>query len=457
MSLLKKRRKNRMKKGLLFVLMALLVLPMFAEDVSAEYDPSVSVSGMGKVTFGANLDEGTVGFGNEYEAKVEVIFVPEVDPSKAGEGEIYGEIVFDNAKVAVYEEDHGTNALTLDGGIAIDYAKLVAGDAYIKIYGGPDLEINYESGIGAAVLKGADTVSFNYNNNAVSTTETGTGGFEAGYSVTDVADIFAQIVSIKDWTATENDTDADDNNKFAFKAGASVTAVENLTFEVAFNSIPEIVGTPADAIMTVGAKTAYKVDLGNDMSVEPMVGFDYLSQGDVNNYAVGNGVRLAWAGDSDTDDLGDSAVVGKVLDQGTPNNIYSGVELGFSYAGSDVDGVDPTLALNLNVVEQRVGGMIPNLGFIAGYTAEDLQADTLVHGLGLGADYQVNDDIHAYGAYRTDLTENVDSSKLFLGAEYANIFPLTSVGVDYESGNLEGDADLVPVNGVVKTWMKISY
>lgn len=464
-----------MKKITLTVLALLIALPLFAGDADGA---SVELNGSATTTFGVDLDSGATGFQNSVTAEIQFHFNVPTTATKSGMdmGTIYGEILLDEILVDNVQSADSSEVYW-DVDIAVDYAKIMGNNWWISVVG-PDATIDYENalqngiiGIAAAWDKQMDSVS-----NVVASS----GGFEAGFSVPDVAAIELSLFSITDWTAT---TDAE-KNAYGFKAAVALNAVENLTLEAAVNMGfgDNLVGSDAtdavygwidpatgDAVtddtsttptwgvvtaatadsalntdMGIGGKLAYAIAVG-DITITPEIAADVRMVTAGTDIAIGNGLRVAMPGSEIT-----AAEDGVKTDAGTSvawdDGVNSGLTLGWDYY-MPADGSDASLGIQAHYGLSSV----ENFQLAVGFEAADLMAASTTMGMAVYTQYTMGD-IKPWGGFFMEF----DGGQMIAnaGLTWSNIVPLTTLTVIWRSGDLAAtEADL----GILTAAVKVAY
>lgn len=455
-----------MKKITLSVLVLCLALPVFAGDVD---DATFTVSGNASVTFGVDLESNATGFDNGSAADFVLNFGVPTTALKSGseDGAIYGQIAFKDIRVELEEDD------IVDANIALDYAKIMGANWWLSVTG-PDAAIDYENALQNGIIGIAAAWDGQADN--VSNTVASSGGFEFGISVPDVAAIELSLFSLTDWTSTS----ANAQNAYGMKASASLSAVENLTFEAALNmgfgsdftepvaatdavydwiddddddtTAPVWgVATAAAAASTsalnsdvgIGGKLAYAIAVNDDITITPEIGADVKLVADGANIAIGNGLRVTLAGSEITaaeDGIKDDAGNSLAWDDG----VNSGLTLGWSYYMPAVG--DAALDLQAHVGISAV----ENLQVALGFEAADILDDTADMGIAAYASYAIGD-IKPWGGLFMIFDGKMVANA---GLTWSNIVPLTTLTVEWRSGDLSlTDPDL----GIAKVTAKVSY
>lgn len=278
-----------MKKITLALVALLIALPLMAGDAD---EATLDLEGNVTTTFGADLDEGSTGFQNSVTAKLEFHFnLPTTSLSSgADSAPIYGEILLD--EILLETVDSGDSSeVYWDVDVAVDYAKIMGPSWWISLVG-PDNSMDFEDSIRDEHLGIA--TSYGGGLNAVNHAQASSGGFEGAYTIDGVGTFGASLFSMTDW----NDT-SDDKNAYGATVEASISAVENLTFNVGAGMVfGQGDTTTLNDGTTAGAKVGYKLGLGGDLYLEPVIGFDLLIDEEEMSYAIGNGVTLGIGGSS---------------------------------------------------------------------------------------------------------------------------------------------------------------
>lgn len=490
-----------MKKFALVLLSLAIALPLFAGDAD---NAALSISGDATTTFGVDLDTNATGFTNTLNAKLRLNFGLEGTAIGSGmdDGDIYGEVKIDEIEIRTAETNNSNPTdTTLEMDIDLEYAKIVAPNWWVSVKGQDD-SIDYENasqngilGIAAAWDKQMDNVSNDLP---------GTGGFEVGVSLPDIADVELSLFSLTDWTSAE-DNAAD--NAYGLKASVGLTAVENLTLEGAINmgfgddletsvaattavygwlddmgttdttddveltdataatgtpywgaTTAAVAATTADlsTSMGFGGKVAYEIVVNDDISITPEIGADIVMvDGGGMNMAIGNGLMISLPGDEITaaedaikNDAGDS----KAWDDG----VDSGVKVGWSYYMPD--GGDASLGLQAHIGIAAV----EDLQLAIGFEASDLMGDAGDMGFAVYGDYAIGD-IKPFGGLFM-LLDNEDNGGsdgetiIEAGLTYSNILPHVDLLVQYNSGNMAADETGDEADpGILTFGVKVKY
>jgi hypothetical protein len=441
-----------MKKLALVALALVIALPLFA----GELDNAVfSLSGDCSLIWGLDTWSVATGFSNTLNAKLRLDFKPEASATSSGseDGDIYGEIQFD--EISIYTKkinNTDDNDADLEMDIDLQYAKIVGPMFWVSIKGS-DSAIDYENAMQNGIIGIA--AAWDKQMDMVSNTVTSSGGFEVGLNLVDMATVEVSGFSLTDWTATS------DENAYGFKASVSLAAVDNLTLEAALN-----MGFMTDAATTlndalgVGAKAAYTIALSEDMSIMPEVAMDMVSINGGMNIAIGNGLKFVLAGSevkSAEDAIQGRLTVGSdtLTSVAWDDGVNSGVTLGWDvYLPSG-----GTAQLGL---QAHVGlSMVENLEVAAGFEAADILNNGDM-GFAVFGKYDAGMVIPRAGVFmRLDNEANGGSDGSMIaeaGFELPNILPLTSLYVDWNSGELSADdAGEEPDGGLVKVTVKITF
>jgi hypothetical protein len=421
-----------MKKITLGLLVLCLALPVFAGDADAA---SVELNGSATTTFGVDLESGATGFQNSITAEIQFHFNIPTTATKSGMdmGTIYGEILLDEILVdSVQSADSSTVYWDVD--IAVDYAKIYGPNWWLSVLG-PDNTVDYENALQNGIIGIA--AAWDGQMDSVNNTVTSSGGFEAGFSVPDVAGVEVSLFSMTDWTATS------DENAYGFKASVAVTAVENLTLGAAVNmGFGTEAGSTLNDAVGIGGQVAYSISAG-DITIKPDIAADVVLVDDGANIAIGNGVTIGLPGSEITaaeDGVKDDAGNSLAWDDG----VNSGLTLGYSYYMPAVG--DPALGLQAHFGLSS----IENFQLAVGYEVDDILADTNTMGIAAYTQYTMGDIKPWAGMYMEF------DGRLFAnaGLTWTNIVPLTTFTLDWRSGDLSlADPDL----GIFKAAVKVAY
>jgi hypothetical protein len=399
-------------------------------------------------------------------------------------GMIYGEILLDEILVdSVQSAD--SSEVYWDVDIAVDHAKIWGPNWWVSVLG-PDTTIDYENALQNGIIGIA--AAWDGQMDSVSNTIDATGGFEAGYSIPDIASIELSLFSLNDWTDV---TGSSKTNAYGMKASVALTAVENLALEAAVN-LPfgdftkttagadavygwlDDMGTPADTTDDValvdtaaatgtpywgvvtaaaadtvkvmrtglGGKLAYTIGLGA-ITVTPEVGVDVVLLDSGANIGIGNGIRIATPGAEITgaeDGIKDDAGTSVAWDDG----VNSGLTLGWDYYMPAVG--DASLG-----VQAHYGmSMIENFQLALGIEAADVLDSNADMGMALWTKYTMGDIAPWAGFFMVFDGKMIANA----GLTWSNIVPLTTFTLDWRSGDLSlADPDL----GIFKASVKVAY
>jgi hypothetical protein len=190
------------------------------------------------------------------------------------------------------------------------YAKLVLGNLEILLKEDNGTSINYQ-GQGAwnwyiknayqyEIFDGAYGGSDNDTSLAVYNSDNWDHPFFDPHGISDsidVDDVIAAKLSIPDVMNIQLDVGSRDSwasatyvNDYAFRAGVNLTAVENLTLAAGMNMAA---GYYYNQYIAAGAKVAYKIMIGEEDSIEPIVALTYTTESETQtgyeSEAVGDG------------------------------------------------------------------------------------------------------------------------------------------------------------------------
>ncbi len=473
-----------MKKALVILLALTMVIGVFAEEPKPELKVS-EFKGDAAVLFGADLDEGAVAFGNTVSASLKLDLMGGGDKTTAGEG-IWGELKIktDGDPIQVKADGSGSSL----GGykVVVDYAKLHLGpNAYIGIKSdGTAVDKVMEPDMAAPYFKVDNTQHYGQKTSTtLLSNEAGVGpnapwGIVVGFSVPSIADItvdFRSFEELKTNGTLAAGRTALEKNAFGLRGNVSVTAVPDLTLELAGNT--GFGGESAKYDMGFGAKAGYKIALSDPFYVKPTVGFN----GSIDN-AAGGAVSAA----KGTGDFDYSAQAGVLLgwgakakaintyffnDSDTDWGYYPGVSAGVvitNYAGAKKG--DMTMGLNVSTM---TGSLVPNLTAAVACEIADLMADDLEMGIVAVLKYDVKMDPMTITPklginYYSDAAGINDEAKtdfyLKAGVDIAQIFPNCTLSFEYASNDFVGgvydpatDTTNNKTMGQLYTQLKISF
>lgn len=470
-----------MKKLGLVLLVLGVAFPLLAGDVD---DAAVTISGDATTTWGIDLDSNATGFQNALNAKLQLNFKlgTSVTGSGSEDGAIYGEVKIDEIEIKTKQVNNADdNDADLEMDIDLEYAKIMGSNWWVSVKGHDDA-IDYENATQNGILGVAAAWDGQMDN--VSNDAGGIGGFEAGFDLPDLASIEVSVFSINDWTSVAGV----DDNLYGMKASVALKAVENLTLEAAFNmpfgdaskttaATDAVYGwidddsddttapvwgveTAATAASTTtygmgfGGKVAYALSFG-DITVTPEVGVDAkMLDGGGMNLAIGNGVKIGLGGSEITaaeDGIKNDAGTSKAWDDG----VNDGLTVGWSYYMPD--GGDASLGL-----QAHFGlGTIENLGLAVGFEASDILADDGDMGLAVYGDYDLGMIKPFAGVFMLlDNEDNggSDAETVLEAGVSVDLFPKTTLTVQYNSGNLAADDAGEEIDpGILQISVKVAY
>ncbi|KGE71633.1 hypothetical protein [Spirochaeta lutea] len=380
-------------KKLTLVLAALLLVSAgaFAVDVV----PTAAIEGNASVTFGIDLNDTSTGLANANEAKLTITLVPEDTTESKGEGAPTGFITlkFD----AMGNSDDGNFTLRA----SVDAAKLNLTDMISLNILGLDKTVNKAStGMGINPGLKIESAVVADVSEAVAEEHKGLGiGFDFGAATLDLG-----VSSAYDWIAADKNTD----NDYSFYAGVALTAVENLTAEVAFNFELE------NNTWGLGIKAGY------DLGIVPiLVGFDFNSS---NAWQLGAGLALK-LGDGEKEAFG-----------ADDPKFKEGLTVGFGMDSADPMGIDLTASF-------FDGALIPVVDLLVVFEMANLEN----LGLGVRADFDLGD-IDPYAEFKHTAAANA----LEVGVSMA-VIDLTTFTLKYVSTDLGDDS------GVITFETKVSF
>jgi hypothetical protein len=428
-----------MKKITIILLALCIALPLFAGDVD---EAAFTVSGNASVTFGMDLDTSATGFGNGSAADFVLNFKVPATALKSGseDGAFYGEIAFKDIRAEIEEND------IVDANIALNYAKIMGPDFWLSVVG-PDAAIDYENAVQNGIIGIAAAFDGQMDNE--SNTIANSGGFELGYTIPDVLGIEVSLFSMTDWTDT-----SDDKNAYGAKASVALKAVPDLTLEAAFNmGFGASATTTLNDDMGLGVKVAYSIAAG-DISIKPEIAADITMVDGGTDMAIGNGLTIGLGGSQVTG--AEDAIANRGTSVAWDDGVNDGLTVGWSY---DMPAVgDATLGL-----QAHFGlGIVENLQAAVGFEAADILNTAASMGLAAYAKYTIGDVAPWAGLYMkldNEANSGADGSMIAsAGLTWANILPLTSLTVEWDSGELSADdtgetADL----GLLKLTVKVAF
>ena len=457
-----------MKKLTLVVLALLLALPLFA----GELDNAVfKISGDAKTIFGIDLMSMATGFENKLTAKLRLDFGPDSDnivKSGSEEGEVYGEIKFDEINVFTREINNtDDNDADLEMDIDLEYAKIIGPNWWVSVKG-PDDSIDYENGVQNGIFGLADPMEadrWDGQPDNLVVDNGGNAGIDAGIMIPDIAEIGLGVFSLTDYKAT-----GDDKNGYGVEVSLSLKAVENLTFDLSavmgFNTGAAAGATDTRDDIGFGALLKYAIKVNDDITITPEIGADIaMRDDDTMAMAIGNGLKITLPGSEITkteDFFGKDDDDDNAANWGWDDGVNSGITVGWSYympAGVDVNGDNNAALLNF---QAHVGlSMIEGLEVALGFESADLLnngdmgfAALLRYTAGSFVPYAA-----LYNLMDNEANGGSDGVMIAMaGLAMNNIVPLTNVMVDWASGNLTADdvgdeADL----GIVRVTVQVKY
>jgi len=410
----------------------------------------VTISGDASVIWGVDLESFATGFQNALNAKLQLDFKLETSTTHSGseEGAIYGEIQFDEISIKTKQINNvDDNDADLEMDIDLQYAKIMGANWWVSVKG-PDAAIDYENAMQNGIIGIA--AAWDGQMDSVSNTVANSGGFEAGFSVPDVVGLEVSLFSLTDWAS------ATDENAYGFKVSAALLAVEGLTFEAALNmGFLTDAGTTLNDDLGVGAKAGYTLAVG-DISIAPEVAVDMraVDAGGL-DIAIGNGLKVSLGGSEVTkaeDGIQDDTGTSWAWDDGVNCGLTLGWDVYLPAAGT---GAQLGLQAHFGL------GMIENLQAAVGFEMADVLNNGDM-GFAVYGRYDAGVVIPSGGLFMRFDNEANGGSDAAMIAEVnlavPNFVPLTSLYVDWNSGNLSADdtgddADL----GILKVKVTVAY
>ena len=486
-----------MKKITLALLVLFIALPLMAGDADAA---SVDLEGNATTTFGMDLDSGATGFQNSVTAKIEFHFNLATTSLHSGseDGTIYGEILLDEILLETVDSADSSEVFW-DVDVAVDYAKIMGSGWWLSVKG-PDAAIDYENAMQNGIIGIA--AAWDGQMDMVSNTVASSGGFEFGIDIPSVLGLEVSIFSLTDWTSAE-DNAAD--NAYGGKASVALKAVDGLTLEAAVNlgfgsdlaattaattavygwlddmgtaadttddvaltDATAATGTPYWGVTTaavaatpsalnsnvgIGAKLAYAIALG-DITITPEVGADIVMVDDGMNIAIGNGLKIGLGGSEVT--KAEDAIANRGTSVAWDDGVNDGLTLGWDYYMP----ADTTADSSLGIQAHFGLGVIENLQAAVGFEAADLMSDAASMGFAVFGRYALGDIVPWAGMFMRlpNETAGDDGSMIAsAGLSWTNFIPLTTLTIEWDSGELQAtdttEADL----GLLKASVKVAY
>jgi hypothetical protein len=525
---------------LIAVLLCFGLATAFAGPVQVEPEYEAEAS----ATWGIQLDDQASGFANSAESTIMFTFIEE-QTAEYGEGTTYGYIMVEDFEVEFEAEGEDadvavSDAFTISPGEIT--GKVFFGPAYLVVFDGADDEvdeIDAEGKILDDVISPTTTVGVDPN--VALDPETEYGGVALGFEVPDLVTVELGVASESDWRTegesvtwgdlgyTQDELDAfgagadvddeifatdtgyNEQNAYVWSVNAEVTPVEMVTVNLVSNMwhgnrsrddageyINPTPGTPNNPA-SVGLSAEYSMPLTDDINLVPTVGFDLVTEQDVQEdqnmrMEFGASVGMLWPGlglDEDDDDHIDFLP--------GDEEVTSGVTLGAVYGIHPVDQIQGALAAagvtapatgdideTLNTMSLKLGffedggddGFLPIVGAAAMvnynmvFENEDASVPEAKNDLGLGLElnadlgvvspyagmiYEVYDLPGNYDAdtdpgdeylglftYDNDAEAGLNNKNNFtlnVGTDI-NVIPNTTFTLDYASGNLLFDEDV---------------
>lgn len=350
-------------KKLSLLIAALLLIGGVA--FSAEVTPTIAIEGSATVTFGYDLETGGSGFKNENTSKITIRLVPEDSKETGSDGEVTGEVVL---KFNAFAENGSLNA-----SIDVDSAKLKLGPTVSINVLGLDKKVD-KAATGQGIIENLNIataavgpVDETVTHAAAPNDSKGIGiNFDLGAADLEVGIGSADLFS------------ANTSHDYNFYVAAGLKAVENLTFELAFNF------ETLDSSWGIGVKAGY------DLGIVPiLVGFDYESD---KAWQLGAGLALK-LGDGSKETLGfndPKLVEGLSVGFGLDNNSNADLIAAF-YDGALIPVVDLAVVFELAGLKDLGLGVRADadLGVIAPFAEFKHVGATEVNSLTIGADIKV--------------------------------------------------------------------
>jgi len=464
-----------MKKWIiLFCFVPFLALAQEAEIPTVDkVEPQLEIdfSASAGVIFGIDLDNMVTGFKNISDLELILTVFPESNVVNAlNPDAIVGILEIEELVLQLEGEaqDDGTGLVTpfntLQIGLTDISAQIMYQDLYLKIYGRPDLEIDFESLIYSAKAFVFDNTArytkpvdastligdIVFSDNFLAPIPTYNGGVELGYDVEDFLNISLGLASYTPWDDTDTfDGEVEENrgNDLAFKFLLGLGMIPDLSVDFAFNGL--LTGDETvNPDFGLGLGAEYELALNDTMSLVPVFGLDMVIPtvadddltADVDEsapeFSIGAGVRLKWPGTYD--DLAENALMPE-------HTVFSGLSLGLNYFVDNDSTTDNQIHLNISAWEDTEEGLIPALGFGVGLEKSNLQdLDNSAQALTLFGEYMIGD-LLPYGGinFVGSTVGGVAQDSLVnlkLGLKISSILPNTDLTLEWASNEL--------VNGV---------
>ncbi|MCX7656032.1 MAG: hypothetical protein N2Z76_05870 [Treponemataceae bacterium] len=444
-----------MKKALGVLLALALVSGAFA----AEPKPELKVSeftGSAAVLFGADLDTGAVAFKNEASASLKLDIMGGGDKATSG-SDIWGELKIKTDGDPIQIKADSSNGAAVSGyKVVVDVAKLNFGNmAYLGIKkDGTSVDYVMFADMAAPYFKVDNTKYYGQLNTTYPSllTNAAAVGPNAQYGVVlGVALPKLVTVSMDFRSFDELKTDGSavaaggtpvTKNAFGFRAKATLTAVDNLTLEGAFNT--GFGGENADYETGFGAKIGYKLSLTDTYYVKPTAAFNgKIRTDDKFAWTSHAGVLLGWGNKAKT--INTYFFNESDADWG----YYPGISVGATIDGNPDNSKMP-IGLNVSMM---TGSLIQNLTAAVAFEVQDLQADNLKMGVSAVAKYAIKQDPMTITPkaginFYSDAAQTTDKGKTDIyikaGLDIEKIFPNTTLSFEYASNDLNGGVN----NGV---------
>ena len=364
---------------LIAVLLCFGLATAFAGPVQVEPEYEAEAS----ATWGIQLDDQASGFANSAEATIMFTFIEE-QTAEYGEGTTYGYIEVEDFEVefdAAGEGDVSANdAFSIYVGDIT--GKVFFGPAYLVVYDGADDavdEIDASGKILDDVIAPTTTVGVDPNIALDPTTEYG--GVALGFEVPDLVTVELGVASRSDWNI-DGTADADDYNEqnaYVWSVNAELTPVDMVTVNLVSNMwhgnksrdadgeyINPTPGTPNNPA-SVGLSAEYSMPLTDDIDLVPMLGFDLVTEQDVQEdqnmrMEFGASVGMLWPGlglDEDDDDHIDFLP--------GDEEVTSGVTLGAVYGIHPVDQIQGAVITAVGPSAQFLGLSPVDQAAVLGY------------------------------------------------------------------------------------------
>jgi hypothetical protein len=312
-----------------------------------------AVDGEGSVTFGFDLEEGTVGFANAYSSSMTLQLIPE-DDSDVGEGDVYGWIELADFNIYVDEDGITATAPTVTATLMLNADETM----WITVYG--------EDGMAedaVALLEDDEDDDYEViddeSDDDLGVDLTTSGGISFGLD-TDAFAVTLHVASEGDYS----DESADGLDGWSVGVDSSIDAGP------ATIGVNLVKGISDNDDNDLGVGLSVSLDIDTDtIAIDPSIGVDvYQSDEDELAFEIGFGLDVALDADSETT-IAIDGVYSEDADTDveitlgdSDGGLIPGVDLGLVFGLYDLEDWRADLDLSY-AIALAVGTLTPALGF----------------------------------------------------------------------------------------------